>query len=176
MTDAHKTIRKDSILYRVITKLSDYIHLVSIPTAGILGILVTADICSRLFFSIGILWSHSLEGLLMLLLAYCSAGVSWREEQFVRIQFFTSRLNERVRLILDVFAILVGLGCCGLLVWLGIENTIVSLGDGSKPMGIDMRLWPWRLILPIGSLVLCAEMLNRLIDKISQLAHRRVVP
>jgi len=113
--------------------------------------------------------------MLLVLIVFSSAAASWKHGEFIHMDVFYRRFPERVRMILDIISILLGLGCCGALVWFSTQATITTFSDGSKVGPLAMPLWPWRLLIPVGTSFLFYEMTARLIRTIRQLTHKRAV-
>ena len=154
-------------------RLANVLHFVAVPALTALLMIIIVDICGRLFFGRGILVARTLAGLLALTTAYSCAGISWREGEFVGIDLLSRRFKGRPRLIVDLFGLAVGLLCVGLLLWLNAEEFVLAIGAGSKPFMINMPLWPWKLVIPLGSLALGIEMIRRFVEMIGQFFHKK---
>jgi TRAP-type C4-dicarboxylate transport system permease small subunit len=155
-------------------RVSDYLLLITLLSGLVMGAVVVVDVGGRMLLRKGLFGSYSLEGLLVLLICFSSVAVSWRDGGFVRVDLFRRRLPERIQVVLDIFAILLGLGCCGALVWVSTEATIEAFSLGLRPPALSIPLWPWKLIIPVGTSFLCYEMIVRLIKNIRQLTHKRL--
>jgi TRAP-type C4-dicarboxylate transport system permease small subunit len=156
-------------------KLSDYPHLLSVPAAAGIGILVLIDVGGREFFGKGMFGAYTVESLLLMVLCFCSVAASWRDGEFIRMETLYRRLPERARMIADVLAILLGLSCCIALLWLSSESVITTFSDGTRAGPTSMPLWPWKLGIPIGVLFLCYEMITRLVRNIRQYKQKKAV-
>ncbi len=154
--------------------LADYVHLVAVPALVLTTALVVVDVGGRLCFGRGLLIAFPLETMLVVLTAFYSLAARWKEGTFIDIDILTSHLNKRMRAIVEVFGLLIGLGCSGLLIWRSTGMTILSFSDGSRPSMLNMPLWPWKAVIPLGTSVLCWEIIARLIRNIRvQLTTRR---
>ena len=154
-------------------KLSDYPHLLSVPAAAGMGILVLVDVGGREFFGKGMFGAYTFESLLLMTLCFCSVAASWRDGEFIRMETIYRRLPEPARMIADVLSILLGLSCCIALLWLSSESAITTFSDGARAGPTDMPLWPWKLVIPIGVLFLSFEMITRLIRNIRQYKQKK---
>ena len=155
--------------------LSDYLHLISLPAAAVMLALVVIDVGGRELFGKGLFGAFTVESLLLVLIVFSSAAASWKHGEFINMDVFYRRFPERVRMILDIISILLGLCCCGALVWFNTQATITTFADGSRVGPLEMPLWPWRLVIPVGTSFLFCEMIVRLIRTIRQLIHKRAV-
>jgi TRAP-type C4-dicarboxylate transport system permease small subunit len=155
--------------------LSDYLLPLPFISLVLLEALVMTDASSRWISGKGLAGALNLEELLMVVICFFSVSVSWREGDFIRIDLLSSRFPKRTQLIVDLFAILLALGCCVALIWFGIGSTVTAFNQGLRPPALALPLWPWKLIIPIGALFLCYEMVARLIQNIRQLTHKSVV-
>ncbi len=152
--------------------LSDYVRLLSVPFGVLLMMTVVMDVVLRIFFSRGVMWSYTMESLFMMVIGFASAGVAWRKGKFVSINIVVAHLNKRLRLIIDVFGMLIALGCSVLITWLGIGAVIKTFSSGATVFSLTMRVWPWRLGIPIGATVLIIEIITGLARKIGQLRQK----
>jgi TRAP-type C4-dicarboxylate transport system permease small subunit len=154
-------------------KLSDYPHLLSVPAAAGMGILVLIDVGGREFFGKGMFGAYTFESLLLMTLCFCSVAASWRDGEFIRMETIYRRLPEPARMIADILSILLGLSCCIALLWLSSESAITTFSDGARAGPTDTPLWPWKLVIPIGVLFLSFEMITRLIRNIRQYKQKK---
>jgi TRAP-type C4-dicarboxylate transport system permease small subunit len=155
--------------------LSDYVHLLSLPAGVVMLALVVIDVGGREFFNEGLFGAFTVEGLLLAVIVFSSAAASWKHGEFVSMDVFSRRLPDRVRMILYMISILLGLGCCVALIWLSTQSTITAYHDGSRAGPIAMPLWPWRIVVPVGAAILSYEMIAHLIRTIRQFPRKRAL-
>jgi TRAP-type C4-dicarboxylate transport system permease small subunit len=156
-------------------KVSDYLHLLSVPATAGIGILVLIDVGGREFFNKGLFGAYTFESLLLIVLCFSSAAVSWRDGEFIRMETLYRHLPQKARVVADFTAITLALGCCVALFWLSFESGIVALGDGSRAGPTNSPLWPWKMVVPVGALFLCYEIISRLVKTIRKLIREKVV-
>jgi TRAP-type C4-dicarboxylate transport system permease small subunit len=154
--------------------LSDYFHLLSLPAGLIMLALVVIDVGGREFFDQGLFGAFTVEGLLLAVIVFSSAAASWKHGEFVNMDVFSRHLPERVRMIMNIISVLLALGCCVALVWLSTQSTITAFNDGSRAGPITMPLWPWRLVVPLGTAILSYELIAHLVRTIRQFRSKRV--
>lgn len=156
-------------------KLSDYLHLLSMPATAGIGILVLIDVGGREFFGKGLFGAYTFESLLLVVLCFCSAAVSWRDGEFIRMETLYRYLPAKARMVANIIAIILALACCIPLFWLSTESAIITISDGSRAGPTATPLWPWKMVVPVGILFLFFEIISRLIKTIRQLIQKKVV-
>ncbi len=153
--------------------LSDYLQFLSVPAGLLMLLVVVADVTGRALIKNGIIWAPALESLLLVVMAFSSVAVTYREGGLVSTDVLVSHLNRRIRLVVDVFGLLLGLGCCVIIIWLSAVSAFGAIGDGSRPPTMNMPLWPWRMILPLGTAVLATEIIAKLVRTIHQFSRKQ---
>lgn len=153
---------------------SDYFRLLSLPAGVLLLLVVLTDITSRTFFKGGLVWGLSLENLMVVVIGFSSVAITYRRGMLVGTDFLVRRFGRRIRLVMDIIALLLGLGCSVAIVWLTATGAINTFGDGSRPSALRMPLWPWKMVLPLGVALLALEIIIKFISIIRELSHSEV--
>lgn len=130
---------------------------------------IVADVVARLVFN------HPFNGTMEIVAGYDMVAVIFFPLAFVthfeghiRVELFTRGLSPRASAVLDV---VVGAVCLAMLVWftwqsaLSAYNSYMS-GEQLETAASLVTIWPSRLAIPIGLLVMGIYMACRLIDDI----------
>jgi C4-dicarboxylate transporter DctQ subunit len=157
-------------------RVSDYISVITLLALVALEAVIVVDVIAREIFRIGFIGVVSLSGLLSGVIVFSGVAAGWRDGEFVKVNVFKRHLPQRVQAVIDVFTVLLGLGCCAVLVWLSLEATISAFSLGLRAVGLHIHIWPWKIAVPLGVSFLCYEMMARLIRDIRQLTHKDMVP
>jgi TRAP-type C4-dicarboxylate transport system permease small subunit len=152
---------------------SYWLHLLAIPLLTIMAVVTLVDNMMRNFLGGSLLFAYSLLGLLFGVLVFSSAGPSWRAGEFAKIDLLRRHLPERSQLILSIFSLVLGVGCCVLLIWGGIRLVIAAADTGLRPASIRTPEWLWQMIIPVGTSFLLAEIMTKLIQNIRKLTRER---
>lgn len=126
-----------------------------------LVLLVSTNVLLRYFFREGSVWSQELEWHLLAPIAMLGVPYALMKGDYVRVDVLYERFSERARLILDIFAALVGIAVALLLLKYAIPYVDKSWvnGEGSPdPGGLPAR-YVLKAILPLGFFVLFLQQL-----------------
>ncbi|MGZ3183673.1 MAG: TRAP transporter small permease subunit [Telluria sp.] len=97
-----------------------------------------------------------------------------RRDEHVRIDVVTGRFSERTRAIIDLFGYLFFmLPVCGIILWFAwpYAKLAIETGEMSNNAG-GLILWPAKILIPIGFLLLVLQALSEAIKRIAYLAGR----
>ncbi len=138
-----------------------------------LVLLVTTNVLLRYFFRTGSVWSQELEWHLMAPIALFAIPYTLMQGDAVRVDVLYERFSLRTRLVLDIFAGIVGITVALLLVKYSIpyvEKSWIN-GEGSPdPGGLPAR-YLLKAILPIGFAALFCQQLAQVIRNYARLAN-----
>lgn len=101
------------------------------------------------------------------------AGYTLKHNEHVRIDIITSRFSARVRAGIDIFGTLFFLlPMAGLIMWLSwpLFLDAYTRNEVSTNAG-GLIIWPARLMVPVGFLLLIAQGLSELIKRVAFLMH-----
>jgi TRAP-type mannitol/chloroaromatic compound transport system permease small subunit len=153
-------------------KIVDWLSRAAIMCAGILLMLmainITYGVIARYAFSAPSVYAMELTKLLMIPALVFAVAYVQRYSRHLQVDFLINRLTTRIRLlILDVFVPLAGLFVGYVLVRYGWESMLysysmneVSYSSWAEP------LWPVRLTIVIGYVILCLVMIAQVIKGI----------
>ncbi|MGF7158561.1 TRAP-type mannitol/chloroaromatic compound transport system permease small subunit [Rhodoligotrophos appendicifer] len=109
---------------------------------------------------------YMFAGIVMLGTAY-----TFQKNGHVRVDLLYSALSDRGRLYIDIFGILVFLiPVVGYLIYLTVPFFVNSLNSGEVSMNAGgLVLWPAKLMLPLGFILLELQAISELIKRLSAL-------
>lgn len=137
-----------------------------------LVLLVTTNVLLRYFFRTGSVWSQELEWHLMAPIALFAIPYTLMKGDAVRVDVLYERFSGRTRLLLDIFAGIVGMAVAFLLLKYSIPYVEKSWmnGEGSPdPGGLPAR-YLLKAILPIGFAALFCQQLAQVITNCARLS------
>jgi TRAP-type C4-dicarboxylate transport system permease small subunit len=124
-------------------------------------LLTCADVFLRYIFRRSIMGSTEVVGhyfmvaVVFLPLAY---GMITRGGH-IKVEFAVSRLPLRLQLVLETLGLLLSLGIYSLITWYGAVGVFRSWKTGETMVNVALPLWPGRILVVIGGLLLCAQII-----------------
>lgn len=130
---------------------------------------VTADVIGRYLLNRPIPGVFEINSnFLMVLVVFFPLAYVHRRQEHVCVTLFTQKLPERIRALLVLFSIVLGLFAFGLIGWYGLEAAVASTRIREYIPGvIRVPIWISHWIIPIGSFAFCLELL---LDGLKQVA------
>jgi len=144
-------------------KITDYFSYLSVLGGVLLIVTIIADVLSRVLFKSGIIWSSSLATLLIVVIGYSCVAACYKEGMLISSDFIVRHFGDRARFAIEILSILLGFTCCIFLLFLTTTDTIESYFSGETVPAIPMPVWPWKIVLNIGILLLAVEMISVLL-------------
>ncbi len=134
-----------------------------------LMVLVTADVTLRKAFGMPILGSFELSAFTLGAIIWFGFAYTFREKGHVRMDWIVERFSPRARLILDLFSALLALALMALIIWQGTLAALGSYRINEVSSILRLPIGIVRMIVPLGALVVCLELLGELIIGLGQL-------
>ena len=102
------------------------------------------------------------------------AAYTLLQNEHIRIDIVNARLQPRTRYLIDIFGhVFFLLPICLLMVWLGIPFFLRSLASGEVSASAGgLIIWPAKLLIPAGFILLLAQALSELVKRIAVLQGR----
>ncbi len=123
---------------------------------------ITLEVMMRYFFGVSISWVIALNEWSLLYIAFLGAAWLQRQDGHVRLDILIIRFGRRTRLQFDLFAQLIGVLVCAVLVWFGSrvtwEKILTNEYDYFKVE--DVPIYIIFMIIPIGSLFFLIQLLR----------------
>lgn len=135
-----------------------------------MAFLGTADVIGTQFLGLPIPGTYEITKVLMVASLFFGIAMAQRERKHVRVELLVNRLPAGPRRIFDLIADLSMAAMFGLVAWFGWDSFVRAVVTDEYTQGlIEVRLWPSRLALVVGSVLLVAQALvmvyRRLVDR-----------
>ena len=143
------TIQKDGALMRVhsiLSKISRWVAYVGMAMTVIMMLMVVVDVLMRFAFNKPILGSVELASYMLSIIAFTAIPFVESEEEHVVIPLLFDRFSRRVRLFVNTFMGLIGLG---LLALIGVASFLLAaeyMHRGKVTQVLSIPLYPFVFI------------------------------
>lgn len=134
--------------------------------------LTTADVAGRYLFNSPVIGAYEISSMMLVGVVFLGLAYVQSKKGHVKVEAATFWMPKRVQIALDIFGGLVGLVIMGLLTW---RSGIVFweawvLQDYSMGL-IHIPLWPGKLMVPLGTGLLCLRLVSDIVESCAQLAQ-----
>lgn len=144
---------------------------------GALFLLTAADVILRYLFNSPIVGAYELTGYLLLVTICLSFAYLQGKRGHIALEFIVSRLPLKSRLVIDIFALHIGLVLFATLTyrsWLAACTSWMmkefSPGIAAFPM------YPFRLVVPLGAGLICLRLVMDIVHQLACLVDLASVP
>ena len=145
-------------------------NLISAVCVLILMVLVIADIFGRYLFNSPVPMTYEVGSFLMVFVVFLGLAYTQRMGAHIRVEFFTLRLSERARAMLDILASGLGLLLYLTIAYQSFNWALASWRVGDYVAGlINIPRWPSQFMVPLGSALLCLQFLADVVRRVAQL-------
>ncbi len=125
------------------------------------------DIVSTAALSTPIPGAYEITETMMVASVFLALAMSQRERRQIRVELFTEQLGPRTRRLFDASAELFTFTAFSLIAWFGIQAAWTSVAIGEHGSGlIKVPVWPAKLALALGAVLMCAECLRGFISAV----------
>jgi len=141
---------------------------------GLMGLLLLVfhEVVVRYIFNRPTLFSVEISEYLLVFVAFLSAGWVLREDRHVRMLALITVLPEKTRLFLDIVTSMLVIIFCVVLTWKGGKTVIMAYsGDYHSSSLLNFPLWIAYSFIPFGALVLGAQSLVRIGERVKMLTR-----
>ncbi len=135
---------------------------------------VVYGVVMRYVFNIPARWVAEVSEFLMVALTFLALAYVQEQRKHINISFLFSRQNEGMKTIWSIVTTLCSLGIFVLLTWATWVFAMKAYYSGFVSDGAALPLFPPRLLVPIGSGVLCLQLLADLMQQIGSLLSHKV--
>lgn len=135
---------------------------------------VVYGVVMRYVFNIPARWVAEVSEFMMVALTFLALAYVQEQRKHINISFLFSRQNEGIKTIWSIVTTLCSLGIFVLLTWATWVFAMKAYYSGFVSDSAALPLFPPRLLVPIGSGVLCLQLLADLIQQIGSLLSHRV--
>ena len=123
---------------------------------------VSADVVVRYFFGVSVRWVIVLNEWSLLFIAFLGAAWLQRQGGHVRLDILISRFGPRSRFAADLFALVLGIVVCIVLVWYGGKVTWAKFLTNEYDFFKidDVPIYLILVVIPLGSLAFLIQLLR----------------
>lgn len=120
--------------------------------------IILGEIVSRAIWNMPTNWVHESSGYLLAGMTVLAGGYALLRRAHIKVDIVYNRLPQRVRAIVDVFTALFFFIFCVVLIWKGGASAWHAFLTGeTSGTFFNPKLWPIRLIIPIGAFFLLLQ-------------------
>jgi len=131
-----------------------------------LMLLTTGDIIGRKFFSKTIPGTFEISEYILATFILLGAAYTQQVKGHVGVDFLTSRLSPRARIVCEIITTLLSLFIIGIVVWQGWAEGIIERAVSDQ---LRIPQYPFRLLVAVGGFLLWLELLIDLFNSIGKL-------
>lgn len=136
-------------------------------------LIVTFEVVMRYIAHNPIDWAIETTEYMMVALSFIAIAYVQHGRQHITVQFLIVRQSERTKVIFGIIGFLFSLGLFVLITWASWEFALKALRFGLKSEEAGFPLFPSRILVPIGSAIMCLQLLVDLVRGINWLASRK---
>lgn len=127
-------------------------------------VLVSTQIVARYVFNRALPGIYESAELLMVAIVFLGLAYTQSQHGHVRMELLVTRLSPRWKSILEAFTLLLSLALFAIITYKSWGNAYVSWQMSDVSMGlIDFPVWPSKILVPIGSGLLCLRFITQLL-------------
>jgi TRAP-type C4-dicarboxylate transport system permease small subunit len=148
----------------IIDRLSRFLLVISGVMIVLMVFTSTYGVARRYFFRSPEPYSYEISTMFLLWSFVLAVAAVERYDRNIRVDFVSNRLPDRARhFVLSIVAPLAGLFVCTMFAWQGFAAALYSLKIGAVTMTAwKVPLFPIKIIIPIGYIVLCLVLIAKL--------------
>jgi TRAP-type C4-dicarboxylate transport system permease small subunit len=126
----------------------------------------TADVTGR-FFGHPIPGSYQISELILVWIVCLAWPYLTGTKGHVRVEMLVSRLPPRIQKRIGLFTHVVALCVFLLIAWQGVEMVMLSIRMNDQVSIVDIPLYPFQVIVPLGAFLVCPVLLIQLIQLVT---------
>jgi len=134
--------------------------------------LTTADVTLRYFLNRPIKGAFELSEFMMVVIVFFGLAYTAAQRGHVSVELVVSRFGERVQALIDSVTSLLSLGIFSLITWQTALNAKAAWLSGEVSMDLQLPVFVFKSLVPLGSLVLCLELLVSLTFSLIKVSGR----
>ena len=133
-----------------------------------MSVSIITEVFSRLLFNISFSWVHELNEYTLLYIPFLTAAWLLRDNEHIVIDLLEDVLSPRVKYVLDILIIFIGIFVSAVLVWYGILATVDYFVNGIRSQtNLHVPKAYVVVIIPLGSFLLLLEFIRSFYRKIT---------
>ena len=154
---------------KVIHRLNFYVCVVGMSLIIPLMLLTTGDIIGRKFLSKTIPGSFELSEYILATFILLGAAYTQQVRGHVGVDFVTSRLSPRVRIVCEIITTILSLFIIAIVIW---QGWLEGIRERTVSDMLRIPQYPFRLLVAVGGFLLWLELLIDLVNSIGKLKRR----
>jgi TRAP-type C4-dicarboxylate transport system permease small subunit len=154
---------------KVIHRLNFYVCVVGMSLIIPLMLLTTGDIIGRKFLSKTIPGSFELSEYILATFILLGAAYTQQVKGHVGVDFVTSRLSPRVRIVCEIITTILSLFIIAIVIW---QGWLEGIRERTVSDMLRIPQYPFRLLVAVGGFLLWLELLIDLVNAIGKLRRR----
>jgi TRAP-type C4-dicarboxylate transport system permease small subunit len=154
---------------KVIHRLNFYVCVVGMSLILPLMLLTTGDIIGRKFLSKTIPGSFELSEYILATFILLGAAYTQQVKGHVGVDFVTSRLSPRVRIVCEIITTILSLFIIAIVIW---QGWLEGIRERTVSDMLRIPQYPFRLLVAVGGFLLWLELLIDLVNSIGKLKRR----
>jgi TRAP-type C4-dicarboxylate transport system permease small subunit len=115
--------------------------------------IITLDVILRYLFKSPLLWSHEVNGLLLLTFFFLSIIYCWDKDRHVRMEIFYNRFGSGMKRVSDIATGIVGAAFFGALAVQCVLDIPYMIRTNESGDQLGVQLWPLKAIIASVSVV-----------------------
>jgi TRAP-type C4-dicarboxylate transport system permease small subunit len=131
---------------------------------GIMTVIVGYAVVGRYILNRPIGWSEEIAMYLMVWAVFLGAAYTLKEDAHIGVDVLVERLRPGLRKDFRIFHYSVGIVFFSILLYKGIQMVALSIKMNALSMAIDFPLYIAHLSVPVGSVILILQCLNKLLE------------
>ena len=153
--------------------LEKWLNVISVTILTVMMLMVTANVFGRYIFNSPIESTLELTEFFMVAIVYMGLSYTQFLKAQINIELITSRLSGKRRAVCDLISYLACFVFFALIVWHGTRMFTESWDMREITMGtIELPVYPSKLLVPIGSLIVCFRFLIDISEAVKRLMGR----
>lgn len=133
----------------------------------LMTLIVVYAVLARYIFNSPIGWSEEIAVYLMIWVVFLGAAYTLKENAHIGVDILISRLSPPKKRAMLLFHYLVGIFFMSILLIHGIDMVMFTLKMDSHSIAIDFPLVLSHLAVPVGSVILILQFINKLISLVA---------
>lgn len=157
-------------LIQVFDKVNSVAGLVMGFVSLIMMCIVMYEVTSRYIFNAPTLWAMEFNQYLFCAMSLLGGGYCLLKDGHVRVDLLYPKLSPKTQGIVDFCTFPLALLFCGLLIWLGFQETWDTIvGNRLSDSVLALPLWPVWLTVPVAGILLGIQVISRLLGRIEDM-------
>lgn len=137
-------------------------------TIVIMMFIVIVDTMLRYLFNAPLIWGFEVDIFLMVAVVYLALGYTEAQDGHIKMTMVYEHMPPKIQAVLFIITRVIVLGVCVLFVWAGWLASWQALMSHSTTVGlVKLPLFPVKLLIPIGALIMCLQIIRDLIMALS---------